>query len=311
VTHESLLGPGPEFDRIRAIAAALGPLAAGIGDDCAVIPDAPGTLVASTDTSVAGVHFRLDWISLEEAGYRSAASALSDLAAAGASVTGLLAAVSAPRAATAGELTAFMRGVGTALESTGGTVLGGDLTGGERWSATITVLGRAERVMHRSGARAGDGVWVTGNLGGARSAVQAWLAETIPEAAAREAFARPVPRIAAGAWLASQGATAMMDVSDGLAGDAGHLAAASGVRIEIELDRLPVHPSVHAADRGLFAAAGGEDYELLVCLPPSFAKSEVPGVRLTRIGTALEGQGVVLLRNGQAVALPPGYNHFA
>lgn len=311
MTRDSTLGPGPEFDRIRAIAAALGPLAAGLGDDCAVIPDAPGTLVASTDTSVAGVHFRLDWISLEEAGYRSAASAISDLAAAGASVTGLLAAVSAPRAATPGELASFMRGVGAVLESTGGVVMGGDLTGGDRWSATITVLGRADRVMRRSGARAGDGVWVTGSLGGPRAAVQAWLAEAIPEAAARDAFVRPVPRVAAGAWLANRGATAMMDVSDGLAGDAGHLAAASGVRIEIELDRLPVHPSVHAPDRALFAAAGGEDYELLVCLPPSFAKSEVPGAQLTRIGAVVEGQGVGLLRNGQAVALPPGYNHFA
>ena len=311
MTRDSSLGPGPEFDRIRAIRAALGPLAAGIGDDCAIIPDAPGTLVVSTDTSLAGVHFRLDWISLEEAGYRAAAAALSDLAAAGARVTGLLAAISAPRAATPGELTAFMRGVGSVLESTGGVVLGGDLTGGEEWSATITVLGRAERVMRRSGARAGDGVWVTGNLGGARSAVQAWLAGTVPDAAAREAFARPVPRISAGAWLAAQGATAIMDVSDGLAGDAGHLAAASGVRIEIELARLPVHPSVPGSDRALFAAAGGEDFELLVCLPPSFAESQAPGVPLTRIGTAVAGQGVGLLRNGQAVALPSGYNHFA
>ena len=306
----SRLGPGPEFDRIRSIAAALGPLAGSIGDDCAVIPDGAGTLVASTDSSVEGVHFRLDWITLEEAGYRAAASALSDLAATGAHVTGLLAAISAPRSASAEELAALMRGVGSVLESTGGVVLGGDLTGGERWSATITVLGRAERVMRRNGARAGDGVWVTGRLGAARTAVQAWFSGTEPGPEARESFVRPIPRLAAGQWLAAHGATAMMDLSDGIAGDAGHLAAASNVRIEIELERVPVHPSVNAQEPALFAVAGGEDYELLVCLPGTFAGEQAAGVPLTRIGTVREGEGAHLLRRGQAAALPSSYNHF-
>jgi len=307
----SRLGPGPEFDRIRSIAAALGPLAPNIGDDCAVIPDGTGTLVASTDTSVEGVHFRLDWISLEEAGYRAAASAISDLAAAGARVVGILAAVSAPAGASPEELASWMRGVGAVLESTGGVVLGGDLTAGERWSATITVLGRADRVMRRSGAHAGDGVWVTGKLGGARAALHAWTAGRTPDPAARESFARPVPRIAAGMWLMQRGATAMMDLSDGLAGDAGHLAAASEVGIEIDLERVPVHPSVGALDRGLFAARGGEDYELLACLPSSFAESDAAGVSLTRIGSVVAGQGVRLLRGGKTIPLPSSYNHFA
>lgn len=311
MTRDSSLGPGPEFDRIRAIATALGPRARGLGDDCAIIPDERGTLVASTDTSLEGVHFRLDWISLEEAGYRAAAAALSDLAAAGARVQGVLCALSAPREATGEQLASFMRGVGEALELTDGAVLGGDLTSGTKWSATITVFGRAARFMRRSGARPGDGVWVTGALGGARAAVQAWLAGGTPDAAARLAFARPIPRLAAGEWLAAQGATAMMDLSDGLAGDAGHLAAASTVRIDIDVERIPVHRSVATGDREVFAAAGGEDYELLLCLPPTFTGADAAGVPLARIGTVAAGQGVSFRRNGRAIELPPSYNHFA
>ena len=307
----SSLGPGAEFDRIRAILVALGKDAGEPGDDCVVIPEGSGSLVASTDTSTEGVHFKLDWISHEEAGYRSAASALSDLAAAGAGVTGLLAAVAAPRSAPQDQLVKFMRGVGDAVAATGGLVLGGDLTAGEQWSATITVFGRAQRPMSRRGARAGDAVWVTGVLGGARAAVQSWLAGVDPDDESRASFARPTPRIVQGAWLAGQGATAMMDLSDGLAGDAGHLAAASGVALEIDLARLPLHRSVPGSDRALFAAAGGEDYELLVTLPESFSAAEAAGVPLTRVGVVKPGQGVQLLRDGKAVALPSSYNHFA
>ena len=308
---DSPLGPGAEFDRIRAIAAALGDRAGDLGDDCVIVPDGEGTLVASTDTSAEGVHFRLDWISLEEAGYRSAMSALSDLAAAGAGVTGLLAAVTAPRDSATEHLVAFMRGVGAAASATGGVVLGGDLTAAAMWSATITVLGRSLHPMRRSGARVGDSVWVTGRLGGPRAAVQAWLGGGKPDDAARTAFVRPEPRIAAGAWLAGRGATAMMDLSDGLAGDAGHIAAASGVGIDIDLGRLPVHPSVPGPDRMLFAAAGGEDHELLVSMPGSFSADTAAGVPLTRIGSIREGTGVRLLQEGRAVPLPSGYNHFA
>jgi len=310
----SRLGPGAEFERIRAIAAALGDHGGDIGDDCVVVPDGSGALVASTDTSTEGVHFRLDWISLEEAGYRSAMAALSDLAAAGATVTGLLAALSAPRDATGKQLAEFMKGVGDAVALTGGLVLGGDLTASDAWSATITVLGRAARPLRRKGARPGDSLWVTGALGGARAAVQAWLAGNAPDPALRLAFARPEARTTAGVWLASHDATAMIDLSDGLAGDAGHLAAASGVAIDIDLDLLPVHGAVTEADRALFAAAGGEDYELLVTLPETFTADQVAGVpltRLTRIGRVSEGKGVWLLREGKAVGLPQSYNHFA
>src|SRR5690606_8898779 len=138
---------------------------------------------------------------------------------------------------------------------------------------------RAVHLVRRTGARPGDGLWVSGALGGARAALAAWEDGRQPDARAREAFARPAPRLALGAWLAAAGAHAMLDLSDGLAGDARHLAAASGVRIAVELERVPLHHAVHAeAERARkaparFAAEGGEDYELLAALPATFGSA--------------------------------------
>lgn len=293
------LGPGGEFDRVRAIAAALGTVMGPVGDDTATIPDGEGSVVVSVDASVEGVHFRREWLSLEEIGWRATAGALSDLAAAGATPVGVVVAVVVPRETSEAALIELMRGIGAATGSVGAKLLGGDLTSGRQWAAAVTVIGRAVRPVSRSGALAGDGVWVTGALGGARSALQAWTTAMAPDPASRSVFAHPVPRIAAGKWLAAHGATAMIDLSDGLGGDASHLAAASGVRIDIELERLPLHPSVTAAARHigeapeLFAATAGEDYELLVTLPPTFSSAadftRDCGLALTRVGTVAVG----------------------
>lgn len=316
------LGPGPEFDRIRAIARVLGPVAGALGDDCAVLSDGPGSsLVLSTDVSVEQVHFRREWLQPDEIGWRAAAAALSDLAAAGADAIGLLAAVTVPPAAPEAELTEVMRGVGAAVASVGGLVLGGDLSSGPGWSVAVTVVGRAARPVSRRGARAGHGIWVTGELGGARAALEMWRVGAEPDGEARRAFARPLPRLAAGRWLAGHGATAMIDLSDGLAADAAHLAAGSGVEARVELDRLPVAPSAlgPAAVLGIvparFAAEGGDDYELLVTLPAEFGPGEASafhaavGLPLTRIGTVLAGAGARLLLNGAEVDLA-GFDHF-
>ncbi|HEX6105481.1 MAG TPA: thiamine-phosphate kinase [Gemmatimonadales bacterium] len=318
------LGPGEEFDRIRAVARALGDAAAGLDDDCALLPPGAGMLAASTDVSVEGVHFRLDWISLREAGWRAASAALADLAAEGAEPVGLLAAVVAPRGAGEGELVELMRGVGDSAAAAGTVVLGGDLAragadGG--WSVAVTVLGRAAHPVTRAGARPGDGLWVTGALGGARAALEAWRRGDAPDPDARQAFAAPVPRLAAGRWLAGHGARAMLDISDGLAGDAAHLAAASGVAIELELELVPVHPSAIPAARRLelpvqqFAAEAGEDYELLAALPDGFGAAEareferVCGIALTRIGRAARGTGVRAGLAGRPLSLR-GFDHF-
>ncbi len=312
------MGPGGEFDRIRAIAAALGTAAIGLGDDTAVVPAGRGTLLASIDVTVEGVHFRREWLGAEEIGWRATAAALSDLAAAAATPVGVLAAITVPADAGAGELEAMMRGVADAVQSVGGRVLGGDLSGGPAWSLAITVLGHAERKMSRAGARPGDGVWVTGVLGGARAALEMWRDGTLPSPDARWAFVHPEPRIAVGGWLAARGATAMMDISDGLGGDAPHLAAASGVALSLELDHLPIHPAVSPVAKRVgtssaqFAAEGGEDYELLVTLPAAFAAADGcardTGVSMTRIGTVDTGSGVTATLRGAPVELR-GYRH--
>jgi thiamine-monophosphate kinase len=315
------LGGGAEFDRIRAIAAALGPVASGLGDDCAVLPPGFGDVVVSTDMSVEGVHFRREWVGWQEAGWRAAAAALSDLAASGAEVVGLTASVGTPRDAPAEDLVELMRGVGAAVSAVGGRVLGGDLSVAPAWVVDVTVFGRSARPLGRREARAGDTLWVTGALGGARAAVIAWESGGTPAPGARERFAHPVPRISEGRWLAAHGAHAMMDLSDGLGGDAAHLAAASGVRVEIDLEQLPVHPDVVAValERGeplqAFAARGGEDYELLVALPKSFDDVEArrfqqdTGTVLTRIGRIRRGTGVAAAFAGVAVSLA-GHDHF-
>ena len=315
------LGPGREFERIRAIEAALGAKAVALGDDCALIPLDNGDMMAlSTDTSLEGTHFRRDWLTPEEIGWRAAASALSDLAAEGADVIGLLAALTLPGDVTDDMVTAIMSGVGACVSEVGGKVLGGDLTRGTSLSLTVTVVGRAPRAVTRRGAKAGDGLWVTGTLGSARAALAAWDSGREPRPTARIAFARPLPRIAAGRFLADVGATAMLDLSDGLAGDARHLAAASGVALDIDLAKLPVGAGVTEAASVLqvspaaFAAEGGDDYELLATVPPRAAArlkqaaAEV-GVPFTLIGSVQEGVGVRLHLDGVEMSIA-GYDHF-
>jgi thiamine-monophosphate kinase len=308
------LGGGGEFDRIRAIAAALGSRARELGNDTALVRLGNTTVALSADVSVEGVHFRREWLSFEEIGWRAAASALSDLAASGAEPIGVLAALTIPAQEPLSTFVALMQGVGAAADAVGGKVLGGDLSRGEAIALALTVLGTAPTPVKRSGAHPGDGVWVTGELGGARAALTAFLAAREPDPGARARFARPEPRIAWGRWLAAHGARAMLDVSDGLAGDAGHLAAASGVALRIELERVPCHSAVRAEalqagePAAVFAAKGGEDYELLVVLPSAF-----PGVvefPLTRVGEVLPGAGLRLELAGRPL-VPAGYEHFA
>jgi len=315
------LGPGGEFDLIRAIAERLGPKGRHLGDDCALISVDGATLVLSTDMSIEGAHFQTGWLSDEEIGWRSAMGALSDLAAAGAECLGLLAAVSVPHQAQRDRVVAVMDGVGQAVAACGGAVLGGDLTAAPVWALAITVIGRASRPASRHGARPGDGLWVTGQLGGARAALAAWQDGREPAAGLRQAFARPAARIAAGQWLVQAGARAMMDLSDGLAGDAHHLANASGVALDVNLDVLPVAEGVAEEGARLgraaveLAAEGGEDYELLAALPETFGASEAAsfqsavGLPITRVGDVRAGAGVVLHRAGATVELH-GFDHF-
>jgi thiamine-monophosphate kinase len=307
------LGPGPEFDLIRRFLAATGSATGGLGgarpdvrvgpgDDCAVVV---GDGIALTvDMAVEDVHFRRAWLEPGEIGYRAAAGALSDLAAVAARPVGILASVALGPGDEAEVGPALMEGVTAAAAAVGAILLGGDLTRSPGpLVVDIVAVGEAPRPVLRSGARPGDELWVTGSLGAAAAAVAAWLGGGVPADAARTAYARPSPRTAEALWLANRGlVTAMVDLSDGIAGDAGHIAAASSVRIVIEAAALPVSDVARAGPDPLaLAAAGGEDYELCFTAPAgsmthSAAEFESRfGLALTRVGRVEEGEGAVVL----------------
>ncbi|HEX4627607.1 MAG TPA: thiamine-phosphate kinase, partial [Gemmatimonadales bacterium] len=311
-------GTGGEFDILRAVFARLGPAGRDLGDDCALLSVGGRTLAVSIDLSLEGVHFRTDWLSFREIGWRATAAALSDLAAEGATPLGVLVSLGVPgnrqrRIGNAAPAVEIMAGVGAAVRSVGAIVLGGDLVRSPRFLVDVCALGLAPRPVRRSGARPGDGVWVSGRLGGAGVALRALQAGRRLAPVLRRRFARVLPRIAAGRWLGRHGARAMIDISDGLAGDAGHLAAASGVRVAIELRRIPCWPGV--APRA--AVRSGEEYELLVAMPRRFGDAgarafrRATGLPLTRIGRCEPGRGLRMTDNGQRITPPAGFDHFS
>ena len=305
------LGPGREFDAIRALLARWGSRAQSIGDDAALVDVPPGErLVVSVDTSVEHVHFRREWLTPEEIGWRATMAALSDLAAMGARPLGLLIALTAP-VSWREDILALGDGIGAAADAAHCPIVGGDLDTGGELSIGLTVLGSAKAPLMRRGARAGDALWVTGTLGGPAAALRAWQAGHEPSQAARDRFARPVARLDIAMSLADRGCHAAIDISDGLIADARHLAAASGVALTIALDAIPVSAGISPPE----AAASGEEYELLFAAPPSFAAAgcavefEIP---VTRIGDVAAGPpGVTVTSGGARVEFGGGHDHFS
>ena len=308
------LGPGAEFDRIRRALARLGPNASGAGDDCAFIQVGAERLALSCDLTVEGTHFRTGWLAPVEQGWRATAAALSDLAAVAARPLGVLTSVAVPAEWPEEHFADLMEGVGEAARSAGAAVWGGDLVRADRVIVDVMVAGRLDgEPARRSGARVGDELWVTGLLGGPFHAVAAWNAGTEPEATARARFAHPVPRVEEALWLKEHGVRAMIDLSDGLVPDAGHLAAASGVGVTLDPDQVPLHPAVEVVDEALVS---GEEYELLVALPPGAGASAAQAFRaafdlpLTRVGVVEQGAGVQVRRRSGPVTAPPSFTHF-
>ncbi len=250
-------------------------LAQGIEHDAAVV----GGLVATQDALVEGVHFRLDLLSWRELGARAAAVNLSDLAASGADPLALLVSVGLPPETELDDALELYAG----LNERGVPVRGGDTTRADRVVLSVTALGRAERVPGRAGARPGNVVVVTGPLGAAGKSFRAGRLPAVPD------------RVEEGKRLAAV-ATAMLDVSDGLAWDAGHIATRSGVRLEIELERVPLAPGAELDDVGF-----GEDYELLAATPDPLG--------FPVIGRVVEGEGVELTLGGEPYSLA-GWEHF-
>lgn len=310
--HDSVqLGPGREFDAIRQMVVRWNDRARGIGDDAAVVDLPRGdSLVASVDSVVEDVHFRRGWLTAREIGYRAAAAALSDLAAMGAAPVGMLVAIAIPDSWRP-DLLQIADGVGDVAARWKAPILGGNTTRGRELSITTTVLGSVYGPLRRDGVKPGDRLYVTGRLGASGASLRALLANAEPNPQHREKFARPQPRVEEARWLAAMGATAAIDVSDGLVADLGHLAAASGVRIELDLDHIPVAEGVAPKD----AAASGEEYELVVSTPePLDLEAFVAAFRLplTPIAHAVAGDpGVEVRRKGRRVANPGGHDHFS
>lgn len=307
------LGPGAEFDAIRALLEQWGPFGRGAGDDAAVLDVPAGQrLVASIDTCIEGVHFRPGWLSPAEVGYRAVTAALSDLAAMAASPLGVLTAFDVPewwrdRLAEIGD------GVAAAVAAAGTAVSGGNISAAPQLGITTAVLGAVapEHLLLRSGVSVGDILYVTGRLGGPGAALAAFMDDRAPEAQHRARFVHPTARLREGRWLAAAGARAAVDISDGLSADAGHLAAAGGVGIEIDLAAVPVVDGVTPRD----ALSSGEEYELLIAAPEALDAAAFAaefGIPLTPIGRAVEVHpGEVDVRDdGRHVAGGPGHDHF-
>lgn len=304
------MGQGGEFDLIRRFVDVEDPtdvdtadIAVGPGDDAAVFRDG---WVVSTDLSVEDVHFRRSWLTDEEIGRRAVAVALSDLAAMAATPVAVLVSVAASRpggpegeaGAEKGrtvDLEAVSRGARIVAEAMGAVVVGGDLSRSPGpLFIDVVALGRTAWPVQRDGAEPGDHVWVTGTLGASAAAVELLEAGEVPSDELRAAYASPEPRIEAACCLVEQEVVdALIDLSDGLAGDAGHLAAASGVKVVLDETSLPLAAAVverFGVERAReLALHGGEDYELCFVTDPdvvdrAYFESKY-GLGLTRVGT--------------------------
>jgi thiamine-monophosphate kinase len=297
------------------------------GDDAAVVE--PRAASATTvDAVVDGVHFMLDSFGPEAVGRKALAASLSDLAAMGASQGEAYVVVAAPGELSDEQLLGIADGIAETATREQVTIAGGDLVGSPVLVVSVTAVGYepgGSRFVTRTGARPRDLVAVTGELGGAAAALRLMeMGERRGDPADRGADILrrqldPRPRLREGRALAKAGATSMIDVSDGLGADAGHLASAGGQRLEIDLERVPVAPGISeiaGGDRAALelAASGGEDFELLVTIPREHLSAAAEAVAdagstLTEIGYVGDGQGVGLRLPGGGQLETRGFDH--
>jgi thiamine-monophosphate kinase len=313
------LGEFGFLERVRSWVA-RGDAEVGIGDDGAVARLGDGaSIVAAADALVEGVHFRWDWSSPADIGFKAVVVNLSDLAAMGAEPRWLLLSLAVPADTDAERLRGIYEGIGQACEEYRTELVGGDTVRSDQVVLAVTALGELDgEPLRRSGAKVGDVLAVTGPLGKAAAGMNLLLSQDASRAPVDDALAcieshrRPVARIAAGRALRVAGAHAGIDLSDGLASDVRRLAEASCVGIEI--DRVPVAPQAlrvaesHGWDAVQMALVGGEDFELLVALPDAM-RHDVD-VELIPIGRIVD-DGIWLVADGKREALPvAGNDHF-
>ncbi len=306
-----------EFGLIAAFAARLprgGRTVVGIGDDAAVLATPDGRVVATMDLMVEARHFRRDWSGPADIGAKAAARNLADVAAMGAVPVALLVGLAAPGDLAVAWAQDLVAGMAAECARTGATVVGGDVSSADTIMLAVAALGdlAGREPVTRAGARPGDRLAVAGVLGHS-AAGQALLAAGLAEPAALVAeHRRPRPPYQAGPEAAALGATSMIDISDGLVADAGHVAEASGVLIDIDTARLEPGDDLLAAAAQLDAPGrplawmltGGEDHALAATLPPG----AVLPAHWRVIGQVRSGRGVMV--NGQRFQGRPGWDHF-
>lgn len=301
----------------------------GIGDDCAVMtPPAGFDLVMTADALIEGVHFRHEWTDWGRLGWKSFAVSLSDLAAMAAAPAGFLVTLGLKSDTTVEEVLEFYDGAAAVIGLYRAPIVGGDIVAAPHTSISVTAFGYTEhgKAVTRSGAKPGDDLWVTGTLGDAAAGLRLLqLGEPKASVTFYSRHTRPVPWLPM-SWMVAQAGivSAMIDVSDGLAGDLAHICDESGVGAVIEESEIPMHPDLaplgerfgwDPLDLALF---GGEDYELLMAVEPgadrvmAAIQEEVSPPMLTRIGRIVDGKGISMVRtDGSSVAIEPrAFRHF-
>lgn len=336
------LGERGLIRRIRQLVGAGAPgVAVGIGDDAAVLALTDNTkLLATTDLLLEGVHFRRAYAKPADIGWKAMAVNLSDIAAMGGTPRFALVALACPAETEVEAIEAFYAGMKAAAAPHGVVIVGGDTSSSpDGWIVNVTLLGElASAPRLRSGARPGDTILVTGMLGAAAAGLALLEATTGDEPGVLErldrevretvshAHLRPRARVEEGRWLGgAAGVSAMIDLSDGLATDLGHIASESGVGARVHLERLPISPAVRRVadafgrDPAELAVAGGEDYELLLTADPAVVQRLAAGLQaatgtpLTVIGEVAEADAGVQFLNarGERARLGESFEHFS